>query len=245
VALSFGLRHAIHSRPLDVGFFFTRCYASATGILRIAKDEMAPLGILNHAPNSFFVAISYAAVSLLRYNRPKFRSMHNYESTILELVQLTGDMLDKQSGRLPGQYAAFLRSLIHYHSLAVSDSIVGVASSQSNCQDDRTIPALVAQDEQTVRQRAHAALQPVPVNGPNGTAIPDGSFDQLWDALLLPGFGMLDQARETGYVCMFQSREPQVADISSDGGSGRICWPAGGIGGIGCFRRLCLIKISS
>jgi hypothetical protein len=199
VALSFGLRHAIHSRPLDVGYIFTRCYASAAGILRIAKDEMAPLGVLNHAPNSFFVAISYAAASLLRYNRPQFRSMHNYESTIVELVQLTGDMLDKQSGRLPGQYAAFLRSLIHSHSLAVSHNTTGFTLTYSN----GTIPAFVGQDEQTVRQRAHAALQPAPGNGLNRTIVPDGSFDQIWDALLLPGFGMLDQARETGFVCLF------------------------------------------
>jgi hypothetical protein len=208
VALSFGLQDAIHRRTLDVGYFFTRCYASATGILRIAKDDMAALGILEYAPNSIFIAISYAAVSLLRYSRPQFRSIHNSESTIVELVQLTGDMLDKQSGRLPGQYASFLRNIVRHHSLDVS----GDASMRSAGSSTQTaagggrgtggelVPSLFDQDEQTVRRRAHAALEPTVcgANDQQQQLFKDQSFDDVWNALLLPGFGMLDQAREIG-----------------------------------------------
>jgi hypothetical protein len=206
VTLSFGLRDAIHRRTLDVGYFFTRCYASAAGILRIAKDDMAPLGILDYAPNYIFIAISYAAVSLLRYNRPQFRSIHNSESTIVELVQLTGDMLDKQSGRLPGQYSAFMRDLVRYHSLNVGDTTMhSSTSSHPAGQTSGSVPSFVDQDEQTVRRRAHAALEPATSgNGQQQQSFNDGSLDELWDALLLPGFGMLDQARETGFVsCHF------------------------------------------
>jgi hypothetical protein len=161
---------------------------------------MATLSLLNYAPNSFFVAISYAAASLLRYNRPQFRSMHNYEPTIMELVQLTSDMLDKQSGRLPGQYAVFLRSLIHSHSLAVSDTAVGFSSSQSDGHDERTCPAFGVQDNVTIRKGPHATLQSAPGNGYDWTYI-DGLFDQLWDTFPLLESGILNQARETtGFV---------------------------------------------
>jgi hypothetical protein len=163
---------------------------------------MATLGLLNCAPNSFFVAISYAAVSLLRYNRPPFRAMHNYEPTIMELVQLTGDMLDKQSGRRPGQYATFLRSLMHFHSSAVSDPAVGFSSSQSNSHDGGAFPTFGAQDDHTIRKGSHAALQLAAGNGYDWTYI-EGLFDQLWDTSLLPECGILNQARgTTGFVSL-------------------------------------------
>ena len=64
------LKHALEFRPLDSGAFFRACYTSATSLLRLAKQDYSESGWLLHAPDSVFIAISYASVSLLRFCQP-------------------------------------------------------------------------------------------------------------------------------------------------------------------------------
>ncbi|KZO91426.1 hypothetical protein CALVIDRAFT_541826 [Calocera viscosa TUFC12733] len=112
---SFGLKDALDHRPLDVGFFFNRCYSAATSVLRLAKHDYMADGWLRHAPDSVFVSISYAAISLLRFCRPRLTKLHTYKDTISDLLSDTADALESSSvspSHIPSQYAHFLRSLI-------------------------------------------------------------------------------------------------------------------------------------
>lgn len=62
---SFGLQNALERAPVDLAHFFARCYSSATSFIKTVK-ELAPLGYLRYAPDSHFVFISYAVLSLLK-----------------------------------------------------------------------------------------------------------------------------------------------------------------------------------
>jgi hypothetical protein len=66
VVNSFGLQNAMERSKVDVGHFFSRCYTSATAVAIVARDELAPMDILKYSPDSHFVYISYAVLSLLK-----------------------------------------------------------------------------------------------------------------------------------------------------------------------------------
>lgn len=75
VVNSFGLQNAMEHSAVDIGHFFSRCYTSATAVAIVARDELASLGMLKYSPDSHFVYISYAVLSLLKvlqYHRPSF-----------------------------------------------------------------------------------------------------------------------------------------------------------------------------
>jgi hypothetical protein len=66
VVNSFGLQNAMERSAVDIGHFFSRCYTSATAVAVVARDELAPMGMLKYSPDSHFVYISYAVLSLLK-----------------------------------------------------------------------------------------------------------------------------------------------------------------------------------
>jgi hypothetical protein len=66
VVNSFGLQNAMERSAVDIGHFFSRCYTSATAVAIVARDELAPMGMLKYSPDSHFVYISYAVLSLLK-----------------------------------------------------------------------------------------------------------------------------------------------------------------------------------
>ena len=63
---SFGLQNAMERSAVDMGHFFARCHQSATACAKIARDELAPRGFLKYSPDSHFVMMSYAVLSLLK-----------------------------------------------------------------------------------------------------------------------------------------------------------------------------------
>lgn len=63
---SFGLQNAMERSAVDIGHFFARCHQSATACAKIARDELAPRGFLKYSPDSHFVMMSYAVLSLLK-----------------------------------------------------------------------------------------------------------------------------------------------------------------------------------
>lgn len=66
VVNSFGLQNAFERSPVDMGYFFGRCYSSATSCCLLMRDEIGPSGYLRYAPDSHFVLTSYAVLSLLK-----------------------------------------------------------------------------------------------------------------------------------------------------------------------------------
>jgi hypothetical protein len=84
-------------------------------VLRCAKQEYAGPGWLRHAPNSTFVCISYAALSLLRFCRPQFQKLHTHDTTILSMLDMTADVLGKISAspsHPAAHYSRFLHAMI-------------------------------------------------------------------------------------------------------------------------------------
>lgn len=65
---SFGLQNAMERSAVDIPYFFSKCHTSATAVAVIARDELAPRGILRYSPDSHFVFLSYAVLSLLKVN---------------------------------------------------------------------------------------------------------------------------------------------------------------------------------
>lgn len=63
---SFGLQNAIERSTVDIPYFFSKCHTSATAVASVARDELAPRGFLRYSPDSHFVFLSYAVLSLLK-----------------------------------------------------------------------------------------------------------------------------------------------------------------------------------
>ncbi|KAG8863074.1 hypothetical protein FRB96_009254 [Tulasnella sp. 330] len=111
---SFGLQNALERAPLDLAHFFARCYSSATNFIKTVK-ELAPLGYLRYAPDSHFVFISYAVLSLLKLIRPEFRPFMEDEKKIIQLVTEMADLLEEVAVNpyhTPALYSTFLRALV-------------------------------------------------------------------------------------------------------------------------------------
>ncbi|CAG7849352.1 SubName: Full=Uncharacterized protein {ECO:0000313/EMBL:CCA78067.1} [Serendipita indica DSM 11827] len=112
---SFGLQNALERSSVDIGYFFGRCYTSATACCYIMKDELAPAGFLRYCTDSHFVLTSYAVLSLLKLVRPEFRSYMDNESKILTLVGEMADTLQTvavNKYHTPYLYSVFLRALL-------------------------------------------------------------------------------------------------------------------------------------
>ena len=63
---SFGLQNALERSAVDIGHFFARCYSSAITCATVMRDEMSPCDYLRYAPDSNYVQLSYAVLSLLK-----------------------------------------------------------------------------------------------------------------------------------------------------------------------------------
>lgn len=63
---SFGLQNALERSAVDIGHFFARCHSSAVACATLMRDEIGPQGYLRFAPDSQYVMVSYAVLSLLK-----------------------------------------------------------------------------------------------------------------------------------------------------------------------------------
>jgi hypothetical protein len=112
---SFGLQNAIERSAVDIPYFFSKCHTSATAVAIIARDELAPRGILRYSPDSHFVFLSYAVLSLLKLMRPEFQQYIQNEQKIIDLVNDIATVLGDvaiNSHHTPALYSTFLRALI-------------------------------------------------------------------------------------------------------------------------------------
>lgn len=63
---SFGLQNALERQPVNIGHFFARCHSCAMTCATLFRDSMAPAGFLKYSPDSHFVQMSYAVLTLLK-----------------------------------------------------------------------------------------------------------------------------------------------------------------------------------
>jgi hypothetical protein len=112
---SFGLQNAIENSAVDIGHFFIRCHSCATACATITRDELAPKGFLKYSPDSHFVMVSYAVLSLLKLIRSEFQKFLADEQKTLSLVKDVADTLENiaaNSHHTPALYSSFVRALI-------------------------------------------------------------------------------------------------------------------------------------
>ncbi|KAH7914020.1 fungal-specific transcription factor domain-containing protein [Hygrophoropsis aurantiaca] len=112
---SFGLQNAMERSAVDIGHFFARCHTSATAVATMARDELAPRGYLKYSPDSHFVFISYAVLSLLKLIRPEFQTFLENEQKVFDLVKDVANVMESvavNSHHTPALYSSFLRALI-------------------------------------------------------------------------------------------------------------------------------------
>jgi len=196
---SFGLQNALRRIPLDVGFYFNHCYSAATAVLRCAKTEYAGQGWLRHAPNSTFVCISYAAVSLLRFCRPQLQKLHSYYTNILAILDSTVDVLQKASAsptHLAAQYGQFLRAMISTQADGIATRFNTPLVRSPGRQPTGDIDLMPSADGFGLRRDwtglPEDAGQPLPpqwsgIDASFGGTLDDLATSAFWDSVLLPG----------------------------------------------------------
>jgi len=114
---SFGLQNALDnsSNKVDAAHFFAKCHSAAAQCAVIVRDELVPRGFLRYSPDSHFVLISYAVLTLLKLSLSEFcKHLHNPERTVA-LVKDVAECLEKIAvgpQHTPALYATFLRALI-------------------------------------------------------------------------------------------------------------------------------------
>ncbi|KII88176.1 hypothetical protein PLICRDRAFT_54030 [Plicaturopsis crispa FD-325 SS-3] len=112
---SFGLQNAMERSAVDIGHFFARTHSSAAACATLVRDKLGPSGFLKYSPDSHFVIISYAVLSLLKLVRPEFQAFLEDEQATLGIVKDVADVLENVSENphhTPALYSAFLRALI-------------------------------------------------------------------------------------------------------------------------------------
>jgi hypothetical protein len=83
VVNSFGLQNAMDKSAVDVSHFFARCHTAASTCAMIARDELGPGGYLRYSPDSHFVQLSYAVLTLLKVSNSKARIICSDLCTLL------------------------------------------------------------------------------------------------------------------------------------------------------------------
>lgn len=56
----------MESSKVDAAHFFARCHTAASQCAMIVRDELVPRNFLRYSPDSHFVLISYAVLTLLK-----------------------------------------------------------------------------------------------------------------------------------------------------------------------------------
>ncbi|KAJ3526783.1 hypothetical protein NM688_g8218 [Phlebia brevispora] len=163
---SFGLQNALERSAVDIGHFFARCYSSAVACATVMRDEMGPRGYLRYAPDSNYVQLSYAVLSLLKLLRPEFKTFLDHESKIISMVNDVADILEQAAAaplHTPALYSCFLRALIS-------------AKTEPSASNNMTQSQTPNGDADSASQDAQHAAPP---NQHNGGMYGMGTFDPL------------------------------------------------------------------
>ncbi|KAJ2933127.1 hypothetical protein H1R20_g3975, partial [Candolleomyces eurysporus] len=128
---SFGLQNALERAHMNIPHFFARCHTTAMTCATIVRDTLGPSGFLRYSPDSHFVQISYAILTLLKLIRPEFQAFLDNEQNTLQLVKDVADILDNVAANnlhTPALYSGFLRALISAKLESKSASLDGSGS---------------------------------------------------------------------------------------------------------------------
>ncbi|KAL7413695.1 fungal-specific transcription factor domain-containing protein [Mrakia frigida] len=125
---SFGLQSALERSPIDLGHFFAKVSSAAMTVVAIARDELGPSGRLRHAPDSTFVMLSYAILSLLKLLRPELAMYHDSPARVISIATEAVHVLEEAAVsplHTPALYASLLRSLLSSSNDSRPNSVPG------------------------------------------------------------------------------------------------------------------------
>jgi len=89
---SFGLQNALERQRVDVGHFFARCHSCAYACATLVRDHLGPSGYLKYSPDSHFVQMSYAVLTLLKVRSSLFRFL-SWLLTMTSLIAFAAGIL--------------------------------------------------------------------------------------------------------------------------------------------------------
>ncbi|CAK5277496.1 unnamed protein product [Mycena citricolor] len=218
---SFGLQHALERTPLNIGHFFSRVHSSAVSCATVVRDQLGPKGFLRYSPDSHFVQISYAVLSLLKLIRPEFQAFLEHEQQTIALVKDVADVLESISvngQHTPSLYSTFIKALIAARLEPSSASKPSSSrSSQGATPQPQEGPTLSSNTPAPFLDRGPGTftLNDFQVDGEMGpvadmstfppTMAPTPSEDSMgvltmdnilsngfWDSMLVPGYNTMD-----------------------------------------------------
>lgn len=141
VMYSFGFQQSLNQGKLEHGnIFFVACLESATSVIKIVTDVLAPSGYLRYAADGHFVFAAFASAFLLKLLRPQFSAMMDADQQARVLADVTRLIKTLASSEVavddlhtPKLYARFLDGL-----LLKRNQELGVEATK----DQRTAPDL-------------------------------------------------------------------------------------------------------
>ncbi|THU81507.1 hypothetical protein K435DRAFT_693452 [Dendrothele bispora CBS 962.96] len=217
---SFGLQNALERQRVDIGHFFARCHSCAYACATLVRDHLGPSGFLKYSPDSHFVQMSYAVLTLLKLLRPDFAVYLENEQQTISLVNDVADVLESisvSSTHTPALYAAFLKALISAKTdssslstaTALAASSSGVDLHQHHHHGAGSSSSAAAGNNGFLGEFSfEGEMGPVvdmstfpPTMGPNPVEEPGSSgglpmdsilSSDFWDSVLVPGFNSMD-----------------------------------------------------
>lgn len=215
---SFAVQDLLNRRDtLDLPTYCVQCFEDAATIIRIAKNELLPVGALRYCQDSMFVYMSYAAVFLLKLVSPVFSSIIN-ENLAMSLVEDMAKAFEEcavDETHTPALYAHFIRALLdnkrngprtapssRANTRPSSPNPSGAATQQhvvnggdddpSSITEDTFIEPRLAANSSSAQHGSSAAASE---STAPGTAFDSAAMDSMlstggfWDNMLMPGFG--------------------------------------------------------
>ncbi|KAI6132068.1 hypothetical protein EDD16DRAFT_1534431 [Pisolithus croceorrhizus] len=189
-------------------YYTARFHTSAMAVSTIARDELAPRGYLKYSPDSHFVFLSYAVLSLLKLIRPEFQPFIENEQRIVDLVKDVATVLGEiavSSHHTPALYSTFLRALISARTDGVQQQQQAQQQVQQQLQHEPT--GGVGMDD--AAQQADMGMMPNPTLFPGNPNISVNGLNGMND---------YQYAGEMGPVEDISTFPPTMAPLPPDDG---------------------------
>ncbi|KAG8879787.1 hypothetical protein FRB97_001393 [Tulasnella sp. 331] len=145
VMYSFGFQQALSRGTVERGnVFFEACLDSATNVLRVVIENLAPSGYFRYAADGHFVFAAFACAFLLKLLRPQFSKIMDPEEQgrtlgyVSKIIKTLGDpAVAVDDIHTPKLYARFLEGLLQKRNKEVADQEAATAVAETGAGDNK------------------------------------------------------------------------------------------------------------
>ncbi|KAF8589368.1 hypothetical protein K439DRAFT_1628805 [Ramaria rubella] len=167
VILSFRFQNAFQNGMSRGDPFLQRCLDTASEVVKVVVENMAPHPFLRTGPDAQFVFASFACVFLLKLLRPRFASIieRHQQDDIITLVSRLVDVLQSNEVAIderhtPKLYARFLNSLLERHTSGRRSSH-GSIPIYEEPEEPTSFAVTIEQPEQILQAEPHSYMHPI------------------------------------------------------------------------------------